>query len=110
VEEQGFDIDTEAVLEAVGSLRLVRGDFDEVANYTAEADPDWWMWGAPGAVFAQQYEASALQIRVILFKLGPAMDGICSQIEASCAAYDEADGSASVDICDAGGDPGSTYV
>ncbi|MEU6248038.1 hypothetical protein [Glycomyces sp. NPDC047010] len=67
-----FDVDIEAVLDAAAHLRSVRGDFDEVAGYTADADPDWWMLGVQGLAWAQQYELSADRIRTILNKYGPA--------------------------------------
>lgn len=100
--DKGFDIDTEAVREAARKLRNLRGDFDEIANYTAEADPDWWAWGGPGLVMSQQYEYSADRIRAILGKLGPGFEGILCRIESACADYASADDSASGEIGDAG--------
>lgn len=105
---EGFDVDTETVREAAGFLRILGGDYAEIAGYTEEADPDWWMWGGTGLLMAQQYEASAVLIRIILGKFDPAMQGIAGRIEDICTAYEDADGQAAEDLCGAG--EGSSYV
>jgi hypothetical protein len=99
---EGFGVDTEVVREAAGFLRVLGGDYAEIAGYTEEADPDWWMWGGTGLLMAQQYEAAAGQIRIILGKFDPAVQGIAGRIEDICEAYEETDGKAADDLCGAG--------
>jgi hypothetical protein len=108
VAHEGFDVDTETVREAAGFLRVLGGDFAEIADYAQEADPDWWMWGGTGVMMAQQYEAAAGQIRIILGKFDPAVQGIAQRIEDICTAYEDTDGQAADDVCGAG--EGTTYV
>ncbi|MEU6247093.1 hypothetical protein [Glycomyces sp. NPDC047010] len=105
---EGFDVDTETVREAAGFLRVLGGDFAEIAGYVEEADPDWWMWGGTGLLMAQQYEIAAGHIRIILDKFDPAVQGIAARIEDSCAEYEDADGQSADDLCGAGEE--STYV
>ncbi|WP_026928771.1 hypothetical protein [Glycomyces tenuis] len=100
--EDGFAIDTGPVREACERLGSLSPDFEEVFRYAAEADPESWMWGAPGAAFAMQYEVTANSLRVLMGMLAPAVEGVAVRIGRACDDYGDTDDRAAGEIEDRG--------
>ncbi|WP_199038090.1 hypothetical protein [Glycomyces salinus] len=96
--DNGFEIDIDPVRDACVRIGSLRADFDEIHRYASEADPEPWMWGAPGLAFGLQYEVCAEYLRVLMAMLGSASEGIAARIVLACDDYEDADERAAKDI------------
>lgn len=51
----GFQVDLSALAAAEEKLRGLSKDGEGIADLASDADPEWYVWGLPGVVFAGPY-------------------------------------------------------
>ncbi|MEU5155297.1 type VII secretion target [Glycomyces sp. NPDC021274] len=101
---QDLSVDPDAIRAEGERLKALAGDFDIVADYAQDADPDWHMWGVPGIALAQLYFASADQIHTILKEFAPATSGLAQRFIDCAEAYTDSDEESGKEFDDLEGD------
>lgn len=86
-----LDVDPERLKEAAAQLRLAIDYAQTASEYSREADPDWWMWGIQGLVFAPVYFALADGWRSLLSDTGGAIEGLSGRLDGSAGTYEDID-------------------
>ncbi|WP_025272313.1 hypothetical protein [Haloglycomyces albus] len=94
----GFSVDTEELEAAAKRLREAITYLEQASSYSEEADPDWWMWGLPGLIFAPKYFAYSDSWRGFLDKTVSSVEGLAGRLDGSKGNYDDIDSAMSEDM------------
>ncbi|MFC4337123.1 hypothetical protein [Salininema proteolyticum] len=87
----GFNADPEKLDAAAAKLREAIDYTESASQYSEEADPDWWMWGLPGLMFAGPYFLAAEGWRTLMEEVGQGIEGLAGRLDGTSGNYTDID-------------------
>ncbi|HEX5494339.1 MAG TPA: hypothetical protein VFX70_07190 [Mycobacteriales bacterium] len=89
--DQGYTVDHQEMVTCVSRLTELREHAAGIINLAADANPEWYIWGALGAPMAAVYWQFAGELYQHLEQMGKALDDRIDALDHTAQNYQGAD-------------------